>query len=175
MSQKVTGLVHEVFEKQFEGKGGKPGNKWFSVKLDGDPLYYRCKSKNPGNVKGKYVEFEASNFKEKDAQVDSDIKVVERAKASPVTGGAPANAREGSIQYQSARGAAIDYVGLVILNGGVKLPAKEAAKLEALDALLDSYTAKFFQDVETFGAVARANGTDGEASTDEPKDVGEDE
>lgn len=178
MSQKVTGQVFKVYEKAFPPKKGKPGTTWYSIKLEGDSLYYRCKAHNPGDIAGKQVEFTADGFDDTNAEIDvSTLKVITPKAAAGGSGNSavqsgPAlsgGARDSSIQYQSSRKDAIAMVDVLLKNGAVKLPAKEASREEAVSALVDSYTELYFTDIPSLGAVARANGT---TTDDEPKDVG---
>jgi hypothetical protein len=170
-----------VFEKQFPGKGGKPGNTWYSIKLEGDDTYYRCKANNPGDVVGKVVKFEVDgdNVTSKPEIIQS--APAEAAKAAPAAGVSSSlgatlgSTRESSIHYQSARKDALQLVDIITRTGAVKLPAKEAAKLEAIEALVDSYTAQYFHDISTFGAVARANGSDEDPAKAGPKDEEDEE
>jgi hypothetical protein len=164
-----TGQVWKVFEKQFPGKGGKPGNTWYSIKLDGDETFYRCKGNNPGDIAGKVVSFEVDGDNVTSKPVIVQSAPAETAKAAPAAGAGGAGAvlgstREASIHYQSARKDALQLVDIITRVGAVKLPAKEAAKLEAVEALVDSYTAQYFNDISTFGAVSRSNGTEEEAA-----------
>lgn len=73
--------------------------------------------------------------------------------------------RQSSIEYQSARNAAIEYLKLAVGSEAIKLPEKPAAKLKAMDALLDAYTSQFYTDVAKLGAVKRAAGGDDEEDT----------
>lgn len=169
------GQVYKVFEKQFPGKGGKPGNTWYSIKLEGDDTYYRCKEKNPGVISGLVVKFEVEGD-----QVTSRPEIVQQTPAAAMQSvmGTPVPAptqslgqlgstRDSSIQYQSARKDALQFVDMILRaeQAGkviVKLPAKEAARLEAVEALVDSYTAQYFHDIATFGAVSRSSGEESE-------------
>lgn len=180
---KVQGVVYKTFEKEWPAKrpGQKP-NKTYSIKLEGDPLYYRTpRGSKPGSdgerfagiaEPGNTVVFEAEPVNESSAQIVGTVDKVEAAQATvatvggsradgvQVTGSGQGTAREASIHYQSARKDALLLVQIALANGAVKMPAKEAAKLEAVEALVDHYTAAYFADIATFGAVARANGTD---------------
>lgn len=163
MSQ-IQGKVFKIYSKEFPPRGGKPGNIWYSVKLDGDPRYYRCKGHNPGSVEGKEVAFTVSDLTDKDAQVDTkSIKVVEakaqQSNASVGTASIGTTSRDSSIHYQSSRKDALVFVGMSVAAGALKLPAKEAARLDALEALVDAKTAEYYNDIGTLGAVARATGT----------------
>lgn len=179
MSQKVTGRVFKVYSKEFPPNKGKKAITWYSIKLEDDKLYYRCKAHNPGDITGKTVEFQADGFDAAQASVDvKTLKVVDNTPTESATsnGGAAVvgSSRDAAIQYQSARKDALVMADLVLRNGGVKLPAKESAKEGAIEALVDSYTAQYFLDITTLGAVARTNGTtDGDEQPE--KDVGEDE
>lgn len=175
MTQTTIGQVYKVFEKSFPGKGGKPGATWFSIKLEGNDTYFRCKANKPAVSPGQTVKISHGPIDGTNADVLSAPEVVtapapeaSKAGSAAVGGGAGVGlgqAREASIHYQSARKDALQMVDIITRTGAVKLPAKEAAKLEALEALVDSFTSRFFSDISTFGAVARANGTDGAETT----------
>jgi hypothetical protein len=101
-----------------------------------------------------------------------------QAAAAPATGavyqGGGGSARETSIHYQSARKDALQFLGIAVPAGAIVLPAKAAAKLKALDALVDFYTALYFEDIATGGAVTRAqeaaySETDGDEPTGKVK------
>lgn len=171
MAQKVSGVVFKVYPKEFPAKNGKKATTWYSIKLDGDDVYYRCQANKPDVDAGDYIELEHEGVSEdgKSAPVvKGSVKKIEQPK-TPSGGFAPAG-RDINIHYQSARKDALEFVSLLVKAGAVKLPVKESGKLEALEALVDGYTAQYFADTATQGAVARANGTDG---TDTTKDVGE--
>jgi hypothetical protein len=156
---KVTGQVYKLFDKNFRGK-----TLW-SFRLENDPIYYRMdENRGAGIVEpGNYIEFDANlNSDGKSAQVTGPpTKVVP---ASPVAGGAVATPgrggnyadRESSIHYQSARKDALVFVGMAVSAGAIVLPAKTSAKLAALEALVDAYTAQYLEDISTGGAVTRA-------------------
>lgn len=65
--------------------------------------------------------------------------------------------RQQSIQYQSARNAAIEYLKLVVGSTALKLPEAPAKRLKVLDSVLDGYTAQFYTDVDTQGALKRVS------------------
>lgn len=174
------GQVFKVFEKQFPGKGGKPGNTWYSIKLEGVDVWFRCKSSNPGNLAGQVVKLVHSEISNGEAQVTEKPEIIQAAATLTTTQAAtqPAptqsmgqlgSTRESSIHYQSARKDALQFVDMILRaeQAGkviVKLPAKEAARLEAVEALVDSYTAQYFSDISTFGAVSRSSGEASEAA-----------
>lgn len=152
---KVTGQVFKVYEKEFRGK------KLYSVKLENDPIYYRMNEKRHAGVaeSGNYIEFDAEpNSDGTSATVKSAPTLVappQSTAAAPASGGLSVG-REASIQYQSARKDAVHFLEVAIAAGAVKLPAAQAKKLKALEALLDSYTASFYEDIGTGGAISRA-------------------
>lgn len=157
---KVTGQVFKVYDKQMFGK------TLYSVKLENDPIYYRMnENRGAGIVEaGNWIEFEASpNPDGKSATIEAAPRLLPKpapaavSVAGPVSaGGGGGNARETSIHYQSARKDAIQFLQIAVSSGAVTLPAKAAAKLKALDALVDYYTALYFEDISTGGAVTRA-------------------
>lgn len=154
MSQFVKGQVFKVYPKTFPGKAES-----YSVKLEDNPIYYRMGTRRFAGIaeSGNVIEFSATpNTDGKSANVDGDVKL--SAPAAVAATGTPAlsgSARDNSIQYQSSRKDALEFVGLIVKTDAVKLPAKQAAKLVALTALVDQYTASFFEDINTLGAVTR--------------------
>lgn len=155
---KVTGQVWKVMDKEFRGK------MLYSFRLESDPIYYRMnENRNAGVVEsGSYIEFEADyNADGKSAQVKGTPKKVTPAapQAAPagVQGGySGGTSRDASIGYQSSRKDALLFVQIALANGAITLPAKASAKLAALDALVDSYTALYLEDISTGGAVTRS-------------------
>ena len=155
---KVTGQVFKLYEKNL-------GRKiLWSFRLENDPVYYRMdENRGAGIVEpGNFVEFEAElNFDGKSAQVKEPPRRVEPAKAPAAASGANYSrggdpSREQSIHYQSARKDALLLMQIALANGAIALPAKQGAKLAALEALVDSYTALYLEDISTGGAVTRA-------------------
>lgn len=78
--------------------------------------------------------------------------------------------KDQSIQYQSARNAAIDYMRLLVQSESLDLPGKnkKVERKQAMDTMLDILTAKFFVDIEGRSAVSRA-----EAEYAQPDQVAE--
>ena len=156
---KFQGQVFKVYEKTFSGKPS------YSIKLEDNPIYFRTNAKRfagiaePGNM----IEFEAEmNADGKSANVQGDITKMAKAAAAAASAASPAGARDTSIQYQSARKDALQLVQILLTAGAVKLPAKQAAQVSVIESITDKYTALFFEDIATLGAVTRANGDDGE-------------
>jgi hypothetical protein len=156
---KVNGQVWKVMDKDFRGK-----TLW-SVRLENDPIYYRLnENRYPGIVEpGAYIEFEAeTNPDGKSAQVKGAPKQVVAAVAPPAasgavsSGGGGGGGRDVNIQYQSSRKDALVFVALAVSSGAIVLPAKASGKLAALEALVDSYTALYLEDIGTGAAVSRA-------------------
>jgi len=186
MTSKVTGVVYKVFPKTWPSKrpGGKP-NTTYSVKLENDPFYYRTPRVSeakgsdgmsfagiaePGNT----VTFEIDPINDNSAQIVGDVTKVETQTATVAsvgqtpTGnnlGGQSGTREASIHYQSSRKDALTFLDIAVRSNAIKLPAKESAKLEALEALADHYCAAYFADLATFGAVTRANGAADDEAT----------
>jgi hypothetical protein len=153
VSNTVTGQVFKVYEKQFSGKP-----MTYSVKLEDNPIYYRLGTNRQAGViePGRIIQFSATpNADGKSATVQG---AVTNAAAPPAAAsGTPAfgGDRQNSIVYQSSLKSAIEFISTAVKAGAIKLPAKDADKLGVLEAALDRYTAQFFNDVNTLGAVTR--------------------
>lgn len=161
----IKGEIQFVNEKEWKGK------TLYSFKLQDDKTYYRTGTKKPKGVeKGNVVSFEAEENEDgRSANVDNDtFKVIGKGSSGSSCGssggGGSTNA---DIQYQSARKDALTLVQLFVAAGALKLPAKEAAKAEALEALVDKYTALYYVDIGTKAAVARSKGEDEEAPSED--------
>jgi hypothetical protein len=160
---KVTGVLYKVYEKQWQNKVLR------SFKLDGNPIYYRWGEKPvpAGVVPGAALIFEAEAKDDKSAQIKGDIIVSQVQSHQAVQNGGTAAAakpqvdwaaKDDSIRYQSSRKDALAFLGLPGILEGLVGKAKPADKVGIVEAVLDKYTAGFFSDVSTFGAVVRANG-----------------
>lgn len=165
MSKRVEGVVFKVYDRDFRGK------KSYTIKIDGDPTWYRAGGKRWAGIAeaGNRVAFDAEpNEGRDDAKIVSDVVL---AKATPAAGGSPSAGggdRGNSIVYQSSRKDALALVALLAQTGALKLPAAQAKKVGVIEAAVDRYTALFFDDVFTLGAVVReAEGTEGEADESE--------
>lgn len=171
MSSVVQGQVFRVYDKQFPGKP-----LTHSVKLEGNPIYYRLGTNRFAGIlePGNSVEFQAGpvNPDGKSANVISPVKAA--APVAPVAAtGTPTfnnDARNNSIVYQSSRKDAIHLADIILREKAYKLPTKVADQYGAITDLVDHLTATFFQDVGTLGAVTRANEdepTTGTVTTDD--------
>lgn len=166
----VTGKVYKIFPKEFSGKMN------YSIKLEDNPIYYRAGTKSwagiaePGNT----VTFEAEiNSDGKSAKIVGDVTKAraEPGAGIPSTGG---GGREASIHYQSSRKDAVEFLKLAFQTEAIVLPKATKGRLGILEAALDKYTAQFYEDIGTLGAVARtAEG--GEEAADEGEESDGDE
>ena len=150
----VSGQVFKVYEKEWSGKVLK------SVKLEGNPLYYRWGDKPlpAGVVGGANVSFQAEPKDDKSASIKGSIVVSSAAPARPAANkSVDWEAKDASIRYQSARKDALAFVGLPGVLDGILGKAKPAEKLGIVEAVVDRYTAAFYEDIGSFGAVTRAN------------------
>jgi hypothetical protein len=137
---------------------------FYSVKIDGT-WYGTGSKKDPGVVAGDIVEGEFELEKGKYKTITKAGLVKASAKAAPAGAAGPAStgtnwaAKDDSIRYQSSRKDALAFLGLPGVLESIVGKAKPADKVGLVEALVDKYTASYFEDVATFGAVARANGT----------------
>jgi hypothetical protein len=155
MSNKVEGVVFKVYPKTFPGKP-----ETYSIKIDGDPLFYRAGTNRFAGIaeSGNRVTFEATpNPDGKSARIEGPVTLVKPQPAQTVgsTGTPSWDGRNNSIVYQSSRKDAIEYVKLLLANGALPVPKDKKSIAGFLDAALDRYTAQFFEDVNTLGAVTR--------------------
>ena len=155
MADKVSGVIKVVKKNDFG---------FYSVKID-DTWYGTGQKKDPGVVAGDFVEGEYELEKGKYKTITKS-GLTKAAKAPVGAAGAGEKtssswaAKDDSIRYQSSRKDALAFYsipGALSATGFDK--AKPAEKIGVLEALIDKKTAEYFEDVSTFGAVARANGT----------------
>lgn len=180
MTDKITGTVYRVFRKDWPANARNPkGNTTYSLKIEGDPRYYRTNNPWHGIAEpGNFVQFDAKPKDETSASIEGPVVKIDAPAAATVSVATPAGgtasggygSRDNSIVYQSSRKDALVYLDLIQETGAVKLPEKAALKLAALDALLDKYTADFFADVGSLGAVSRASGEAKTGETAAPED-----
>lgn len=154
MAEKVSGEL-KVIKRNDHG--------FYSVKI-GDTWYGTGKKEAPAGVaqgdvvegeyeleKGKYKTITKSGLKKTAAPTG--------AAGSAGTTSSSWQAKDDSIRYQSSRKDALAFLGLPGVLESIVGKAKPADKVGLVEALVDKYTAGYFEDVATFGAVARANGT----------------
>lgn len=168
----IKGEIQFVNEKEWKGK------TLYSFKLHDDKTYYRTGTKKPKGVeKGNVVSFEAEENEDgRSANVDNaTFKVVGKGSSGSSGASSGGGSTNADIQYQSARKDALTLAQLFVAAGALKLPAKEAAKAEALEALVDKYTALYYVDIGTKAAVARSKGEDEEQAEEETPEEDEDE
>mgnify|MGYP001354182343 CR=1 FL=1 len=155
---RVEGIVFKVYDKTFSGR------LTYSIKLDGQPLYYRCGGNRYAGIAepGNRIAFDAEPNPDGSSGKVTSTPVLMAQQAAPAVASAPSmgggynsSERNNSIAYQSARKDALTFLNLVNASGALKLPAAQAAKLSALELALDRYTALFFDDIGTLGAVVR--------------------
>ncbi len=177
MAEKVKGELKVIKKNDFG---------FWSVKIDDTWYGLGTKKELVGLDRGDYVEGEYELEKGKYKTI-TKAGLVKAKGTEPTTGtstgGAPATgggstmswaAKDDSIRYQSSRKDALAFLGLPGVLEGIAGKAKPALKLGVIEATLDRYTAAFFEDVSTFGAVARANATAVDESAP-PSDESDDE
>ena len=154
---------------------------YYSVKIDGT-WYGMDSKKDPGVVQGDIVEgsYFLKNDKYKTITKAGLTKAAKSvapvgATSSGSPGGTNWTAKDDSIRYQSSRKDALAFLGLPGVLESIVGKAKPADKVGLVEALVDKYTAGYFEDVATFGAVARANGTTTEDPAAPPADDSDDE
>jgi len=171
MAEKVKGEVKVVRAND---------HGFYSVKID-DTWYGTGQKKDPGVAAGDFVEgeYELEKGKYKTITKSGLTKAAKQAPVGASGGGqsSPSSwaAKDDSIRYQSSRKDALAFLALPGVLDSIVAKAKPAEKVGLVEALVDKYTASFFEDVATFGAVARANGTATEDPAAPPADDSDDE
>lgn len=158
MADKVSGVIKVVKKNDFG---------FYSVKID-DTWYGTGQKKDPGVVAGDNVEGEYELEKGKYKTITKAGLTKVAAKAAPAGAASSGDSdkmskqewatKDQRIQYQHAQKVAVTLLALPAVQELVN-KAKPADKIGVLESLFDKYTASVFEDVATFGAVARANGT----------------
>ena len=172
MADKVSGEL-KVIKKNDHG--------FYSVKI-GDTWYGTGKKEAPAGVaQGDMVEGEFILEKEKYKNI-TKAGLTKAAKVAPAgaTGAGEKTtsswaAKDDSIRYQSSRKDALTLLGLPGVLDSIVGKAKPADRQGLVEALVDKYTASYFEDVSTFGAVARANGTTADKDPAAPPSEEDDE
>ena len=153
-----TGRITKIYDKTFDD-----GGRSVSFRIAGDEKFYRAGKKRFAGIleEGATVEFEYKPISDTAAQVVGSPTLSSKKAAG---GGGSSERSSGGdttahhIHYQSSRKDAIELVGLLVSQGAIKLGAKESAKAAVIEKAVDHYTAAFYADIETKGAVARVKG-----------------
>ncbi len=162
MAKKVKGQVRVIKRNDYG---------FYSVKIDDTWYGTGSKKELSGISTGDVVEgeYELEKGKYKTITAAGLTKSTSKAPAGAASGGTSGSAgmskaewaaKDDAIRYQSSRKDALAFYaipGALSASGFDK--AKPADKMAVLEALIDKKTAEYFEDVATFGAVARANGT----------------
>ena len=173
MAEKVKGEL-KVLKKNDHG--------FWSVKIDDTWYGLGTKQEVSGIERGDIVEgeFELEKGKYKTITKSGLTKAAKAPAGATGSGSAGPTtssswqAKDDSIRYQSSRKDALTLLGLPGVLDSIVGKAKPADRQGLVEALVDKYTSQYFEDVSTFGAVARANGT-GTADPSAPPSDDEDE
>jgi hypothetical protein len=157
-------VVYKVYDRVFRGKNS------YTIKIDNDPIWYRAGEQRFAGIAeaGNRVTFNAEMN-----PVTLSSPAPAAANGTPAVGGG--GDRNNSIVYQSSLKAALNLVSIMAQTGALKLPTAQAKKAGAIEAAVDRYTAMFFDDVFTLGAVTREAEGAGEPAGDEDEGEGEEE
>ncbi len=149
----MQGRVTYVNEKPWNGK------VLYSFKLANDEALYMCGNTKPNITKNDFIEFDAQTNPK--GQTIVDTKTIRKKEAQVVQAkeaGRDAywskreqsdDTRQNKIEWQAARNSAIAAADLILKNGALKMPAKEAAKYDAVLALVGELTQMFYDQTKT--------------------------
>jgi hypothetical protein len=154
---KITGQVFKVYPSKFK-KGS------YQIRLEDNPVYYNTRKPGPAEP-GVTVTFEAEAYNEKQWDIQGDVTVVKASGPAAVSasgGGGNAGLQQ---RYQGALERAILFTELLVTTGAVDLSkVKAPAKVGVLEALIDKYTAQFYDDTNNLGAITRLETPDEDAT-----------
>ena len=158
------GIIEEGFEVEIEFYEDNNGNlivENAELIAEGDPVQSnrgggRGRGGSRGNSRGSGRG--SSSSRGRGSKGRASNKSGSRGNSSSGKQAVDWEAKDLKIQYQSARKDALVHVGLLVSAEAVKLPAKTKAKerQDAIDGLVDYYTALFFEDIADQSAVERA-------------------
>lgn len=190
------GVVQKISTKPWEGKDGQV--ILYSFQLGGDRAWYRTGTKNPGAfgiAEGKSVKFEVDykgNVVANTVQVLAD-GTVQRAPAVASNTSAPSSSRDSyweaketrdkekderyqtvdipRMTYCGAQEVAVKVVELALANGGITLPAKKGAVLDAIIGAVDAVTVSLAKSRMAAPELLANDGPDAPAAdTSDPDD-----
>lgn len=172
MAEKISGEL-KVIRKNDHG--------YYSVKV-GDTWYGTGSKKEPSGVAvGDHVdgefEFDKSG-KYKNVTKAGLSKVAKQEVPAGTSGGSSDKMskaewaeKDARIQYQHAQNVGVAMIANpAILEAAGVNKAKPQDKMGIIETLFDKFTAQAFADIATFGAVARANGTEEDAKNAPPSE-----
>ena len=180
MSERKTfeGVVFKVYNKAFSGR------ETFTIKLDGIKIWLRCNTERYAGIAepGNRITLEADMLPDGESAkvVPGSVKLAGApapvaASGTPVTAGYGDPGRQNSIVYQSSLKAALDTVAMLLQTGALDLKKVQSKKAGIIEAAIDRYTAQFFNDVNTLGAVTRESESADAETEAEAEEGSEDE
>jgi hypothetical protein len=147
------GKIAKVFPSRFGGG---------SFGLEGQQgLYFNTKQPLPAfAVQGAIIDFEATPGRNGKSVFVNDASIREVSAPAPLPsgggGGGSGISTDTSIRYQSSRKDAIAVVGVLVAAGAISLDKVPVAKRQGIiEDLVDRFTAVYFEDIETLGALER--------------------
>lgn len=173
MAEKVSGELKVIKRNDFGFYSVKIGDTWYGTGSKNEPA---------GVAKGDIVEGEFELEKGKYKTITkAGLKKAAQAPAGASGGGDSDKMSKGEwaakdqrIQYQHAQKVAAALIANPAILAAAGLDkAKPADKVGIIEGLFDKYTASVFEDVATFGAVARATGAVTEDPSAPPNDEDE--
>lgn len=151
LSNKVTGKVEVIATNKVGFYNVKVGADWYGTGSKSAPSFSR------GDEISFDVEVTDKGFKNaKNISVAAPVQSVHSKNAGPKPPVKEVDwdLKDRKIQQQSARNAAIEFIGILANQGAIvyKASAKEKDKVVVLEALLEHYTEKFLNDTTNVGS-----------------------
>jgi len=155
MADKKSGVVEKIYENQTS-----KGLTTYTIVVDGER--FGTYTSRPPCKQGDAVEFfYKNNGSFNNVDVKTIKKVMDATPATVTSGPTPSYAKrnddvQNAITFQAARKDALQFleilVGQGILDSGTKAKGKQ---IEVMEAYLDKYTQRFFDDTKSLGHVKR--------------------
>ena len=140
MSDKVVGVVEKISQR----------GKAFNINVDG--TWYGFGFEEPDFSEGVTAEFEVVK-RGRFMNVDNKTFKVVDEKSAPKKGSTGGKGSYGDVQrsinWQSARNAAIEVARIGVEAGAISLGSTKAKKLDALFAFIDNTTERYYYDTDT--------------------------
>jgi len=142
----MEGYLNKIGKKQGQGRNGP--YTLFSAEIGGD--WYGCGFNAPNAKEGDYVTFDVvqkGQYKNAENIVVASNSNSGGGNGAKASAPPPVNKKDVSIHFQSCRKDAIQTVALLLSGddkAAVKLPAKQAEKYDAVLALIDELTTRYY-------------------------------
>jgi hypothetical protein len=139
-SRKIEGTVKKVLERKWQNK------TFYSLALEEHDELFGMGATRPKCRQGDAIAFSAAQNEKGYWDVQGDVLQTGNATSSATT---PAVDRQDSILLQSSRKDALQFLDILIKTDSYPIPKGKESRMEALEAVLNDITDRFFWRVKT--------------------------